>query len=692
MDFPLINVDLIVVGQRDERVWTKRKVSGASMGPMKQNRTLEARNGHSRSRAAYEKKWKPLARSYGRQFVADLRTAIETGVSADTRRKYDRAARRIFSWFADGTDDAERRRLTEVYCSREPGRKAAVWSLAAAFARYADELTSYSGLRPNTAYAEAGHAAYVLEALGRLDGQPYPPFERQLHVGHYHPGVTPTLGSLPASSHLGSMPTMERERTALDLTFDAALTEFREHAALADWGTAVRKGLLFSGDRSAQSCIRAALEDAWRLLPLRPSKRRNYQDLIGDAPNEISSLATWEAAGLPTECARWFRGVAGSFDRNAAGRLALCCLGPSLRAVLSGAAVIACARGWNKSSILALPWDPFIFRSEGTLGIATGGFLAAVKRRAHHPVVMFLEGRLEPDDAVVTDLVVEWRRTAEDRGYVRHDDQALLDELAEDRGTAATLEVIRTLQRLGGPVRYHDSVFGACGRLFAFPPLNDLSTEDGLAPASKLVLSESTAPIFASGGVTFPSVRATYLLLYHHESQSITRTMAAGGQVTRAVTTRHYLNHAHVGEELKRALRFFQSVCQSLILDGQRSIVLGLQSAEISWFRRLADATVMAAAFGVGSQLSANAPELIFTPSEQNLRDLFLMLWSFRIARRKLPVATWQSRCLEPYAASRAIAAELRARGWGAAYAAAARRAYADCRARRVSLPLVEGS
>lgn len=643
--------------------------------------------------------WASIADVLGACLVRDVREAIERGPTAYTPGDLDRGARAFFGWLASSAADPVRRPVLDAYAgasatdSSSSGTDTAVlFAINACFPKFCDELPAVAAVSGSTVWMRQRCAALVLERLGEVGGRRYPAFLMALHKRHRALGGTPMLGSLPFSKGIVAPPGVLRERLALDRVGLLALEEFRDHVAMIDAAIPIRVDAPFRhGTDAARECVHRALAQAWSTLPVRPAGRvRCASDLVSEAPEMAEDPATWIAAGIPDRCVRRFSPEGTRMDRGTVGRLALACLGPSPTMVIAGAAVVARGRGWNKGSILAIRAAPFAFAVQGKYGVAGGAFVTAVKARAGHPVTMFLSDARDVDEVLTEELIEEWRATAAGPGADLLGDQMLLGVEPDDAPGAAVLEVIDALMRVSKPVWLHDSLYGSMDRLFAYPPVNE---RDEKNTHMKFRLAESTTPALATGGANFRTIRASYVYVEYEHRRSLTATMAVSGQVTPTVTMRHYLNHREVGDEHRKALRFFQSICQALVVGNVTvALQIGLGGADLDRLRRLARAAGMAAAFGLDVPQVGPAPVLRFRPSEANLRDLFLGLWALRVAGRTLPYATWRARCLEPFAAARAIATELCSANLAADYAAAARAAYADLRAGRVSLPRVEGT
>lgn len=645
------------------------------------------------------KQWAHIEGALGSRFVHDVDDAIECCPPGYSRSILKRAARAFFGWLIFAPGHAGRRAVLDAYAGASATESsqsdvdiAILLATNACFQQFGNELPAYASVSGSTVWMLHRCAAFVLERLGQLENRRYPAFLTALHRRHQALGETQMLGSLAIAADIVTPPSALRERHALDRVGFLALEEFRDHIDMIDAALPIRVDAPSCRGADAQrECVHRVLVQAWSMLPVRLAGHiRHASGFVNDAPTMIADPAVWIAAGIPERCVRRFSPNGAPMKRLTVGQLTLACLGPSPTMVICGAAVVARARGWNKSSILSIPANPFSSTVQGKYGIVGGSFVVGMKARAGHPVAMFLSDPRHDDEVLVAETMEEWRATTSVATVDSAGEQMLSKAEPDDAAATAVLEVFHSLMRVAEPLRLHDGLYGSIDRLFAYPPLNK---GDAQLRSSSLTLTKSTTPALAEGGVNFRAIRASWVYVEYEHRRSFTTTMATCGQATPRVTMRHYLNRKEVRAELRQALGFFQSICQTLVVsDGTTSLLLGLGTANLGRLRRLASASGMSAAFGLDAPQVDAAPVLRFTPTEANLRDLFLALWALRVAARVLPYATWRVRCLELFAAARAIATELRLAGLGTDYAAAARAAYADRRTGRVSLPHVEGS
>ena len=649
---------------------------------------------NARSRSVSDE-WAAIAETLGAGVVGDMRMAYAQCPPSYVKGHYDRGLRVFSQWLLARPDDPDRKIVIDAYSndraqrlSSEGRRLAALFATNAAIQQFHSEVAAFASASGSMAWILHRCVVLALERLGRTDGG-YPAIIAAVHSHHRPIGNTPMLGSLTEGELPIAAGSLLRERQALDSFGDLSLDEFRDHVALVDAGASIRFGDLPCNSVAARDLIHRALASAWSILARDATGwTRDVTYLLWDGSGSLDDAVTWLDAGLPEKAVRRFGADGERMTRAAVGKLILACLGPTRTMLISGAGTIACARGWNKSSILAIPPEPFVFSVNGKHGLASGSFVSAWKARAGHPVTMFLADPEGADDTMVGSLLAEWRATAAGAEADQLGEQMLLGGEDEDPAGAAVLEVLRELVRVSTPVRLHCSGYPT-DRLFACPTLNRRHDQDF---DKTLVFNASTTPAIAASKATFRSIRASWVYLDHQRRRSVTATSAACGQTTSTVLLTHYLNRPEVGLELRKPLRFFQEVCQALVVDGVAvAVTIGLDGLDMDRIRRLAWASGMAAAFGLGPAPSAPPPALEFIPNLDNLRDLFLTLWAIRIAARKLPPASWRVRCLELFAIARAVASELRANGLARDYAAAARAAYGDLKAGKVALPCIEG-
>jgi hypothetical protein len=197
--------------------------------------------------------------------------------------------------------------------------------------------------------------------------------------------------------------------------------------------------------------------------------------------------------------------------------------------------------------------------------------------------------------------------------------------------------------------------------------------------------------VLTRSGVTFPAIRKSYLCLTVKEVGSVAATRPIAGHNGLGVLMPHYLNTPEIKADLDESIRFFQNSCQALIV-GQRTeaaILLQLSPEDLTWFSRLAMMSGIAAAVGMGSEHEAASGDkkLCFSPTEDNLRDLFLAHWALRRAQRRVSAARWRVQALPMLAIVKALGRTVCANGLRATYFAAARRAHRDLVAGVIALP-----
>jgi len=629
-----------------------------------------------------------------------VRTAIAREAKPADSMDYDRAGRQYFSWLVDDKDDPLRQAVASLYAATTAvvDQVAATHLVTVAFRAFYAGLPEFAEIGRGGAFDSARLGAYLLQWLGEMPDRNYPKYLRRLHRVSKPQGNTPSLGSLPAFTESGKLTGVAAERAALGRVGGAALDEFNDHVALLDWGFSVLAGRPSPAgtDVAAREAVRRCLEQVWLKWPQRAdARRRLYTELLADLPADTAETGIWISAGMPDACIQRFLGSDRKLDEREVAQLALQCLAPSLGSVLSAAAAIATGTGWNKASILTMPFNPIVFEIEGRTGVASTSFISALKERAGHPVQACLPDGNPRDHAREGELAARWDETVDCFEGENCDGHALINEVRKGLPGSAVLGVIRDCQRIAGAARRHDTMFGDVDQLLAFPTLNATSEPDGLTAPRKLVLTKSRSSLLASPGVTFPAIRKSFIMLHYDGTRSIVASMPAVGHTSSGVMFRHYLTADHVRAELRSAVGWFQSVCQALVLSGREHAVdLGLRPEDLAWFQRLATASGMAAAFGLGVPSPTGIPSatLRFTPTDANLRDLFLTLWALRVAQRTLPPATWRVRCLPLFAAAQAIAFKVCTSGLRRNFAAAARAAHADYRAGRVALPPIEGA
>jgi len=386
-------------------------------------------------------------------------------------------------------------------------------------------------------------------------------------------------------------------------------------------------------------------------------------------PEALFDPRLWHAAGLADAgkaiCAKQPETRLSCWEVRT---LVLSCLGATYETALLVQALFVCCCGWNPQPIVDLGRNPFLFRTHTALGLATGEFIVSFKKRAHHDVLAYLERGSEIAGLIEENVKAECRSVATE---FSNDAAFLMVPL-----NSSLLDILYRYQAMTDKMRSYDLAQKHKDKFFFY-----LTQTYGLGRRPKISLLQIPGNGFLNRkGVTFQSVRKSFLATTMREVGSVAATRPFAGHAKLSVLMPHYLNTREINAELDQSIRFFQNACQALVLgvEGDRSTVLGISPGDLAWFRRLALAAGIAAATGFSpSPKEADLPEdtIVFQPSADNLKDLFLAHRALRKSKARVTYARWRVQALPLLACVKAIGRAVFSKGLGKAYKNAARRA-----------------
>ncbi|WP_144243586.1 hypothetical protein [Azospirillum argentinense] len=593
--------------------------------------------------------------------------------------------RHFLQWLAkDGQPAADT--LRGILIAAAPGDLSevqAVHLLASAVNRWIGAMSRAPNTAAHTVRGYAYTAANTLEALGALPDRRYPQYMHSLVSVPRAVGKISTLGRLQWPEFEGVNGIAARERLGLSLVRQAAVAEFDRHERFFRFGQDVLAGRATMSQADGTSGIPTLLEAERRSWE---TTGRSQFDPVNEVSPEIAALLAelrdiriWEAAGLSIGSRM---AMLKDFVLH---NVALMCCGPTFHASMMVAVVFCCDTGWNRQPILGLPRDPFIFRTRSECGIATSAFVESFKRRADHNVLAYLESASPVSGLAEERMRREWDAATNDYDRTgRGDGISIMDR------TAPLLDVLDRYQQMTDVIRGFD-----LGRAYEKDFFVYLAKSGGLFRSDGRSIRENgRGSVLARDGVSFQSLRKTYLSLRVRETGSVTATQTIAGHTSGGVLMPHYLNDADITAELDRSIRFFQNACQALILSDQSIRVhIGLTAAELDWFRRLAEASGISAAVGLERDFTTKSTRpLYFSPTEDNLRDLFLAHKALRAARQQVHPGRWAVQGLPLLAAVKAIGQAVFGKGLKHAYQAVARRTQRALNAGSITLPpILEG-
>ncbi len=641
-----------------------------------------------------EQAWKWFAECTSPQLADDLRTVLGAHAKGANALQCRRGIFALFDDLASAEEGTEAAIVAALYSKPSEGAatEADVQRVCLVFgAWYRRQLA----VRASQAYAfdMARATAFVLQWLGALPSGRYPKYLRRFHKVEKPGGNTRSLGSL-RWQELSGLSGHARERKALDIVAKAAAADFEVHLRLFEFGQAVLAAAEPPPevDPEAWLAVKKLLTSARKALPERGNAKRRPAAFAAGSDVALRSRRTWLSAGLPQCCLDAVWTGKRTIVNSEVGWLALGGLASTEAAVIAAATMFVCRTGWNKQPTLDLARRPIVFEGPEGIGVASAKFLACFKRRARHPVLARLEDCRKVDGLLREDLEADWHAAETELDPDEGDEGNIILDRRRDGGI---LDMLDGFGRMADAARDLDPLCRAVDRFFINPPLIRCKTVDGLTTQSRFGLELSSAEVLRRDGVTFRSIRKTFLVIKYLEKGSVAATTAHSGHTDESQLLGAYLDTADVKAEHDRAIRAYQQVCQALLLAGdpERRIALRIPSEQLEWFLGLARASGIAAGLGVLPGVMPGPPAApLFHPTTANLRDLFLAHWALRRAATLLPPGTWRARCLPLLAAAKAIGSALCAKGLRRTYFAAARSAHRALLEGNASLPPIEGA
>ncbi|WP_189041747.1 hypothetical protein [Aliidongia dinghuensis] len=533
----------------------------------------------------------------------------------------------------------------------------------------------------------------LLEFLGKLGDSRFPPFERRLISFPEFTGDVRSLGSL-GWLELASLVGAQAEREALNLVREQAVKEFEkfEHRFEA--------GQHFLGEGSPPHDCPSP--EAWHAIKTAIVAERHSWITTGTSlfganrrwPSELEAIRdklllpdTWRDAG----CSCVLDAKYSSTDRINNFHLSsmiLGLLGPTLPASNAIMIVFCTDSGWNRQPIKDLPRNPYVFRTPEEIVLGSEAIISSFKTRANHEVVVYLE-RGEP----LTGLAYmaakeEWGRFLQEYGSSTQSSDYLTVKLVTKAEDTSLLSLLERYSKMTDAIRPLDVAEACADRFFV-----NLTPRYGIRPATLRTAHFPSSGVLSRDGVTLMAIRKSFLTVKLHATGSVASVRPFASHTGTGVLMPHYLNSNDVREELNLQIRFHQNAVQALVLKERpdAAACLSLATADMEWYRRLASFAGIAAAIGLEG-IAAGKPEnglLVFEPTFENLRELFLTHLALRRCRKRIGLARWAVQVLPLLAIAKAFGRALRAQGLWPAYLKAARAAHRDLKACQITLPVV---
>lgn len=673
-----------------------RLADGGPSGGPPEMRRVERPSAHKRPTGEANPGWPGLAEHFGERLIEDFRRTIATFGTGKKAMKADMPVRLFLQFLAKDSATASNVLTTELVeggvGAERPG-DGALGRIVGALQRWQTAAATVTRFKPITIAGYAALIAQTFESLGALSDRCYPRFTRRMIIIPDGEGWTRSLGELDWPE-LEGLQGAARERRALDLVRAEGLAEFEHAYALFRFGRRImaEKQAGVGVDPEAWKAVRDCLlrdRESWAVrgrsfIDARNGRLENPTALL----SRMVDRMIWERAGLePGVARRLFPSPVAHGRLRAFGAVLVSCLGPSWSATAAATTVLCCDTGWNPQPMLDLPSEPFVFVTRSEVGLASGVFMASIKRRAGHEVLAFLESGATPSAFLSENLRSIWRTTAAEFDPSSFEDgYCLLDRL----GAARTLHLLDRYREMGDAIRSFDLDCQFKDRFFFH-----LTGSRGIGHDPGIRVRDIRPEgLLGRDGVTFQAIRKTFLILKLNEVGSAAATLVHAGHRNSGSILQHYLNDQDTIEQLERSTRFFQNACQAVLVRGRSDVevVLGMSAADLDWYFRLAKASGIAIAAEVASDRTVpDVRRLHFAPTDDNLGDLYLAHLALRRACARIRPARWRVQGMPLLATVKAIGRVVCASGLRVAYRVAARRANGKLRTGETVLPPVLG-
>lgn len=648
--------------------------------------------------------WSDLAQTYNQTLVDDVRAVITRNVEQKLVTAQGLGIRHFLGWLAVGggakADSADDLLVGSLSGRGAPSvsRSSYLQMLIAALRRWLDHISAEKIFTPTTRFSYGHRAAEVLEWLGAMDDGRYPRFQEwmiSIPHGRWKRGASTvrSLGSLDWPE-LIALRGVVREREALTLVRNEAVRIFVGYESVFRFGQAVLRNATAPSDVEPQAWteIKTLLEAERRcqsetgrsLVPSPYHDPENIKRTFGGAFEN----RTWIAAGLHPSAGgdRWLRD---DMDLATVGSLVRTCLGATKRTTTLVATIFCCDTGWNLQPLRDLPRHPFLFQTKDEYGLATSAFVSAFKNRARHDVFAYLERGAVISGLVEEQVKAEWERTADNLNRIGRGGGCLILPSYTQRAENSLLSVLERYQATTDAIRPYDRDKECAAKFFCY-----LTPTYGVSDRFTCIRQLEWDGVLGREGVQFRSIRKSYLALRARDAGSVTATRSLAGHTSTSVLMPHYLNTEDINRELDESIRFFQNSCQSVLLGGRPNIAvrLNLSRQDLEWFGRLAAISGISSAIGLHrhpSNDSKSVSLLRFEPTNDNLRDLFLVHRALRCSQASVGLHRWKVQALPLLAIVKAIGRTLCSKGLRPAYFKAARAAVAKLAAGTITLPPV---
>lgn len=634
-----------------------------------------------------------LVTTFGTSLLTDLEAAARRLCGSDCGRfrLYRRASISFLIWCVTSMPDrAGSAAVIRLFAGGGSSGPEAADTQSAASA-----LTAWHGAMATERYYAPGYChdlatscASVLEQLGAHGGggRHYPRYERAFFDAPNQNGHTPPLAEL-GLPELAGMPWLQAERAGLAMARERSLVEFDLHDKLFEFGRSVQFGA--ARDRAsgtARITILGAMEAVREAVRSR-RRVRGFTHVLWGMPSSVLEAETWAEAGLPSDCLKRWWADGSAITRRSLGEVALACLGASPGAFLAAAGVVVCDIGWNRQPTVDLPIDPFVFRTRNEFAIGTGAVVQCFKKRAGHEVVGFIDQR-RPLVGILADRALSrWNEAVDEAGAAGDPDGHALLRIGEHDGTVRVLTVYG---KLADASRAFDPLCARSPRLFVFPSAMPDERADGMRPRDRFNLTSSNDEFMRR--LTFPILRKSFLIIHYGTGRSMAGTAMVSGN-GQDVLWSNYLNTPDLRRDLLAGTEFLQATLQALISVGRTAPLAeaGADPATVEWFLRVAQASTVAAAFGImPASVERPVGATNFNPTPTALTELFLSHWAARRAFLTLSPDAWSARCLPVLIVCKAIGSLVCRAGLRPAYVEAARAARRALSAGEIVLPPVE--
>ncbi|WP_017965219.1 hypothetical protein [Rhizobium leguminosarum] len=373
---------------------------------------------------------------------------------------------------------------------------------------------------------------------------------------------------------------------------------------------------------------------------------------------KLKTRETWVRLGLKLPSG------GDSLATNVLTNLIVSCVGPTFCVGQALQAIFCCDSGWNRRPIQSLPQSPFVFRTDRIVKLGSEKMMTNFKARAGHFVFADASQAEIFKGIAAQNIEAKWSASNADVPVSRY------DEVLDVEPDSELLSLMARYSRLTSGIRpwcgenTQDLFFIALSQRF----------RGGIVAVDREIGALMPDGILTRPGVTFSTVRKSFLNAVDRQVDSSAETRAVAGQVTPSILQRNYRTDPFSVAEYELPVRFVQNCAEAIILPDGLAVKLRFNDKQRAWFKKLALVSGIASACGIAlAPSSAVDDDFVFNPTPDNLLDLYFAHRSLKKQRLELPPGRWEIQGQIMLGIVKGIGRTLFSKGLACAYVKAAR-------------------